>query len=184
MLEIVAPTLQDQEMSELARKILTKKGIAIKTGFGIQNIDIIEDGKVRSTLANREVLGTQKVLVDIGRKLNTENLGLEELGVMMQKGQILRDEYMRTNISHMDAVGDITDGPQLSHKAQNEGVTAAENIAGNSVTLDYDVLLWLIFSHPEIAKAGLSETEAQAKNIETLVGKIAMNANEKANCMQ
>ena len=114
-----------------------------------------------------------------------DGLGLENLpGIKVERGKVEIDSAMRTGVESIYAVGDIVDGPQLSHKAQNEGVTAAENLMGNPTELDYSVLPWIIFGMPEIAKVGISEEEAKEQGYEVLTGYIPMSANEKATCMQ
>lgn len=181
-LDNVAQALCDEEMSNMVKSQLEKKGIKVMCGVAIDKVEVLEDGSVASHLNNGEVVNTEKVLVSIGRKTNLDNLGLEELGVNVERGKIITDKRMMTNVENIYAVGDVTNGPQLSHKAQNEGVTAAEVIYGNNVELDYDVLPWVIFSKPEIAKVGLSEKEAADKGIETITGQLAMAFNEKATC--
>lgn len=121
----------------------------------------------------------------MGRTSNLENLGLEKLPeIKVERGKVQVDGGMRTGVKSIYAVGDIVEGPQLSHKAQNEGLTAAENICGNPTELDYGVLPWVIFGLPEIAKVGLSEAEAVERGVDVLTGYLEMSANEKALCMQ
>ena len=185
MVDNFAPLLNDDHMSGLVEAHLIKEGITAKTGVGIEKIEIIEDGKVMSYLSNGEVIETEKVLVGVGRKSNIYDLGLEKFPeIKVEKGKILTNEYMQTGVKSIYAVGDIIAGPQLSHKAQNEGVVAAENICGNKIILDYKVLPWIIFGIPEIAKVGLSAEDAEAQGIDVITGYIEMSANEKANTMQ
>ena len=181
----VAPLLKDSQMSLCVKDHLIKEGMLVKTGVGISKVEIISEGLVRSYLNNGEVIESEKVLVGIGRKSNINNIGLEKFkDIKIIRDKIQTNEFMQTGVSSIYAIGDITDGPQLSHKAQNEGVVAAENICGNKVTLDYDVLPWVIFGMPEIAKVGISEIEAKEKGINVLTGYIEMSVNEKATTMQ
>jgi len=180
----VAPFLKDTELSGILEKALVKKGIKVMTGIGVETVEAMAHGKVRSTLSNGEEIITEKVLVAIGRKKNTDNVGLETLGVAMDKGYVLVDETLKTSIDSIYAVGDIVPGPQLSHKAQHEGAAVAENLAGNPVRIDYTAIPWVIFSEPEVAKVGLSSREAEGKGLPVLEGKLPMIANEKALCMQ
>ena len=93
----------------------------MKCGSGIAAVEVQPDGKVKSTLANGEELFSDEVLVAIGRTLNTRGMGLEEVGVKMEKnGQIVTDEHMRTSVPNIFAAGDITEGTQLSDKAQRQ----------------------------------------------------------------
>lgn len=184
MMEHIVPILKDKEITSQILKDLNKKGITIKTGVKMDKVEIKEEGKVISTLSNGEIIESEKVLVSIGRKLNTDELGLEELGVELQKGRIKVNEKMQTNIPNIYAVGDVTAGPQLSHKAQREGVVTAEVIAGKDTKMDYKVVPWVIFSQPELAVVGITQEEAEEEGIETIVGKLPFVSNEKANAMQ
>lgn len=185
MMPHVVPTLKDTEITGAVSKYMEKKGITLKCGSGIQSIQVQEDGKVCCELANGEKVEADKALVAIGRSLNTKDLNLEGVGVeMTPKGQIITDDQMRTSVPGIYAVGDITAGPQLSHKAQKQGLTAAEVIAGNDAHMRYDVIPSAIFIHPEIAMVGISADEAKEQGIEVLVGKMRFSSNEKAMAMQ
>lgn len=184
MMEDAAPLLKDAELSAMVKKALTKSGIKVMTGVGVDGINIIEDGKVESSLSNGEKVVSEKVLVSIGRKKNTDRIGIESIGIEMERGFICVDETLKTSIDNIYAVGDIVTGPQLSHKAQFDGAVAAENIFGNNMSVDYESIPWAIFSEPEVAKVGLSRREAEGRGISVLEGKLAMAANEKAACMQ
>lgn len=180
----VAPLLKDTELSAILEKALVKNGIEVVTGIGVDAVEVMEHGKVRSTLSNGEEKITEKVLVAVGRKTNTDRIGLESVGVNMDRGFVLVDQTLKTNIDSIYAVGDIVAGPQLSHKAQHEGAAVAENLAGNPVHIDYATIPWVIFSQPEVAKVGLSRQEAEEQGILAIEGKLPMIANEKAVCMQ
>lgn len=185
MMPHVVPTLKDTEITSAVSKYLEKNGIVVKCGSGIQSIQVQEDGKVCCELANGEKIEADKALVAIGRSLNTKDLNLEEIGVnMTPKGQIITDDQMRTSVSNIYAVGDITQGPQLSHKAQKQGLVAAEVIAGNDAHMQYNVIPSAIFIHPEIAMVGITADEAKEQEIEVLIGKMRFSSNEKAMAMQ
>ena len=164
---------------------MEKNGITLKCGSGIQSIQVQENGRVCCELANGEKIEADKALVAIGRSLNTKELNLEAVGVeMTPKGQIVTDDQMRTSIPGIYAVGDITEGPQLSHKAQKQGLIAAEVIAGNDAHMRYDVIPSAVFIHPEIAMVGITADEAEEQGIQVLVGKMRFSSNEKAMAMQ
>jgi len=169
----------DAKMASTVQRILTKKGMNIKTGVKILNIEAKED-KVFSTLDNGEVVETEDVLVSIGRKLNSENIGLEKVGIATDRSRIIVDEYLRTNVPHHYAIGDVVGGMLLAHKAMKEGELAAEIIAGHDVKMDYRVVPWAIFTTPEIAAVGISEEEAKAQNIDVVTGEFPFTANGKA----
>lgn len=184
MMPHVVPSMTDTEITDMIRNHLEKTGITVKTGVGIRSVDAGGRGAV-STFENGEKLEAQKVLVAIGRRLNTDDIGLKETGVeVTPRGQIVVDAQMRTSVPGIFAVGDIVEGPQLSHKAQRQGLVAAEAIAGLDTKMRYDVIPWAIFMQPEIAGVGLTEADAAAKGIATIVGKMPFFANEKAMTMQ
>jgi dihydrolipoamide dehydrogenase len=184
MLPQVVPALRDKQITGMIETHLGKSGITVKTGIKIESVEVTEEGKVVSRLSNGETIKSAKALVAIGRKLNTGGLGLSELGVAMDKDRIIVDDKMRTNISNIFAVGDIVHGPQLSHKAQREGIVAAEVIAGMKTRMDYRVIPWAIFMQPEIAAVGITEEEAVEAQIKTITGSLSFMANEKAMSMQ
>lgn len=176
MMPQIIPTLKDKKLASLIQRILNKKGIEIKTGTKIVEVEV-RNGKVYSTLDSGEILESEKVLVSIGRKLNSENIGLENVGIKTENGRIIVDDYLRTNIPNIYAIGDVIGGLLLAHKAMKEGEVVAEIIAGKDVKMDYRVLPWAIFSSPEIASVGLTEEEVED---EILIGEFPFSANGKA----
>ncbi len=179
MMPQVVPTLKDKRLASLIQRIHNKKGISFKLGEKIENIEIKDNG-VFLTLGNGETIQTKKVLVSIGRKLNSDGIGLEKVGVTTERARIVVDEYLRTNVPHVYAIGDVVGGLLLAHKAMKEGEVAAEIIAGHDVKMDYRVVPWAIFSTPEIASVGLTEEEASAQGIEVTTGEFPFTANGKA----
>jgi len=179
MMPQVVPTLKDKKIATLLQRILNKKGIEIKTGSKIENIEI-KNGKVYSTLSTGETLESEKVLISIGRKLNSDNIGLENVGIKTENGRIIVDDSLRTNVENIYAIGDVIGGLLLAHKAMKEGEVVAEIIAGENKKMDYRVLPWAIFSTPEIASVGLTEEEAKEQGIEVLTGEFPFTANGKA----
>ncbi|HOJ92714.1 MAG TPA: dihydrolipoyl dehydrogenase [Dictyoglomaceae bacterium] len=179
MMPQVVPTLRDKKIASLIQKILSKEGIDVKVGAKIESIEV-KDSKVYSTLSTGEILESEKVLVSIGRKLNSDNIGLENIGVETDKGRIVVDEYLRTNVRNIYAIGDVIGGLLLAHKAMKEGEVVAETIAGDEKKMDYRVLPWAIFSSPEIAVVGLTEEEAKEQGIDVVTGEVPFTANGKA----
>ncbi len=180
MMPQVVPTLKDKKLAGMIQRLLEKRGVKILTGTKIENVEVAKDGEVVSTLSGGEEIHTEKVLVSIGRKLNSDNIGLENVGVKTERGRILIDEYLRTNVPNIYAIGDVTGGLLLAHKAMKEGETAAEVIAGLDRKMDYRVVPWAIFTTPEIAAVGLTEEEAKEKGIEVKTGEFPFTANGKA----
>lgn len=181
MMPNLVPALHEPEITDAVRKSLEKRGIKVKTGSGIASVEKLADGTVKSTLANGEELISDEVLVAIGRTLNTWGMGLEEVGVKMEKnGQIVTDEHMRTSVPNIFAAGDITVGTQLSDKAQRQGLVIAETIAGNDYYINYDNIPVTTFLEPEISWVGYTVADAEAKGIKTISGSLAFSSNEKA----
>jgi len=179
MMPQIIPTLKDKKITNLMQRILEKRGIDFKLGIKIEEIKN-KNGRVYLTLENGEVIETEKVLVSIGRKFNTENIGLENVGIKTEKERIVVDEYLRTNIPNHYAIGDVTGGLLLAHKAMKEGEVVAEIISGEDVKMDYRVIPWVIFSNPEIATVGSTEEEAKSLGISVVKGEFPFVANGKA----
>lgn len=179
MMPQLIPNLKDKKVATFIEKTLNKKGIKILTQRKIEKVEIKND-KVYSILDNGDVLETNKVLISIGRKLNTDNIGIENLQINLQNGRVIVDEYLRTNVENIYAIGDIVGGQLFAHKAFKEGEVVAEVISGKDVKINYDVVPWVIFSKPEIASCGLTEDEAKEKGIEVITGEFPFIANGKA----
>ncbi len=124
------------------------------------------------------------MLVAIGRRPYTEGLGLEALGVAMERGQIVIDEHFATNVAGVYAIGDVVRGPMLAHKAEDEGVALAEILAGQAGHVNYDVIPGVVYASPEIASVGKSEEELKAAGIAYSVGKFPFTANGRARAMR
>jgi dihydrolipoamide dehydrogenase len=120
------------------------------------------------------------ILSTVGRRPNSEGIGLEKIGVNVEKGFIVVDEKRRTNVPHVYAIGDVAGQPMLAHKASREGIVAAEVIAGLPSAADYRCVPAVIFTDPEIGSVGMTEAEAKAKGYEPVVGKFPFTANGRA----
>jgi dihydrolipoamide dehydrogenase len=130
---------------------------------------------------SREVLEADVVLVAVGRVPYTEGLGLEDAGVQIDnKRRILIDDHFRTNVMGIYAIGDVVRGPMLAHKAEDEGVAAAEIIAGKAGHVNYGVIPNVIYTYPEVASVGQTEEELKEAGIAYNVGKFPFTANGRA----
>jgi dihydrolipoamide dehydrogenase len=128
-----------------------------------------------------ETIEADALLVAIGRYGNTEGIGLEELGVKVENGYIAVDDYMRTNVENVYAIGDVTGKQQLAHTAMHQGVVAVEAMNGHKPhTLDYNKIPWVTYCHPEIGSVGLTEAKARDQGFNVKVGKFPLSANGKA----
>ena len=121
------------------------------------------------------------VLISIGRKANTSNLNLNNIGVELdEKKRIKVDKNFQTNISNIYAIGDVIEGPMLAHKAEDEGIAVAENIAGQSGHVNYDIIPGVVYTSPEVASVGKTEEQLKEANIQYKIGKFSFMANSRA----
>ena len=174
---------EDEEISILLEKSLSKLGIEILTGCSVQKITKQKGkGKVlfSSESGEKEVEG-DKILIAIGVVGNSENIGLEKLGVKVEKGFINVDEKMATNVEGVYAIGDVTGPPLLAHVASAQGVLAVETIAGHETTpLVYEDMPRATYCHPQVASLGLTEAQAKERGFKVKVGKFPFSASGKA----
>ncbi len=180
LLDRVTPTL-DRELSQGIQKILQKQGFT----FHLQTkltAGRIENDQVILSLENQPELTADLVLIAIGRRPYSKNLGLEKVGIRQEKGRVVIDDQFRTSIPNIYAIGDLVDGPMLAHKASEEGVAVADLLAGNSVRVNYLAIPNVMYTWPEVASVGMTEEEAAAANLLFLVGKFPFKANARARC--
>jgi dihydrolipoamide dehydrogenase len=174
----------DGDVRKEANKIFRKQGIEFKLSTKVTGVTV-RGGKATLTLepakgGDAETLEADCVLVSIGRKPNTDGLGLDKIGLETnQRGQIETDHEFRTKVDGVWAVGDVIPGPMLAHKAEDEGIAVAENIAGLTGIVNHDVIPSVVYTLPEIAGVGLTEEQAKEKG-EIKVGKFPMLANSRA----
>lgn len=152
----------DAEMAEYLAGVLKRRKIMVKCGVQVCSVQE-EAENFSSRLDDRTDLNQDTILLATGRRFNTEGLGLEELGVQMEKGRILVDEHMMTNVRGIYAAGDVIGGWLLAHVAFAEGICAAEHALGLGSKMDYNVVPRCTFTLPEYAAVGVSEEEAEAK---------------------
>jgi dihydrolipoamide dehydrogenase len=175
--------LFDQQLSRLVVKNLKKYNVDIHTNAMAQSVKEDENGVTLTFTVNGEekTVTGDYVLVTVGRRPNTDELGLESIGVeMLDRGLIKVDAQCRTSVPNIYAIGDIVPGPALAHKASYEGKVAAEAIAGHPSIVDYRCIPSVVFSDPEIASVGLSEAEAKEQYGEIAVGRFPFAANGRA----
>jgi dihydrolipoamide dehydrogenase len=173
----------DQEIVQALRRSLKKRGVTVHTQTKAQKAEV-KDSQVQVTFETPkgvETVSVDKLLVCVGRKPNSKDLGLDKAGVKTnEKGFIVVDNQLRTSVSHIFAIGDVTQPPLLAHKASKEGLVAASVIAGSNEILDYRAMPAAIFSDPEIASVGLTEEQAKAQGYELKIGKFPFAASGRA----
>lgn len=174
---------EDREISELLEKEFRKKKIKLITNVRVEKTAIKEDG-VHVLLSDGEKVITEKILVSIGRALNTDGIGLDEAGISRgPKGEIIVNNRMETSVSGIYAIGDVTGGMLLAHKASAEGIVAAGNVMGQNTEINYSIVPAAIFTSPEIASVGLREDQAIEKGIDYRVGRFPFRALGKAHAI-
>ena len=175
---------EDAEIAALAHKSLEKQGIAIRVATTVAALDRQADSVVatlKGADGKPETAAFARVLSAAGVVANVENLGLEALGVALERGVIKIDGQGRTNVPGVYAIGDVAGGPMLAHKAEHEGVVCVEAIAGkNPHALDKSLVPGCTYCHPQIASVGLSEAKAKALGYELKIGRFPYLANGKA----
>jgi dihydrolipoamide dehydrogenase len=174
----------DGEVRKEAAKIFKKQGFDIRTGTRVSAVAVKGNGATvtvePSAGGQTETIDADIVLVSIGRRPNTDGLALDKAGLATNnRGQIEIGHDFQTNVPGIYAIGDVVPGPMLAHKAEDEGVAAADFIAGGTGIVNHDVIPGVVYTYPEIASVGLTEEEAKAKG-EVKVGKFPMMANSRA----
>jgi len=175
--------LEDEEVSKQLGRILKKTGINILTGSTVESVDSSgELCKVHvKTATGTEVLEAEIVLSAVGISTNIEGIGLEELGVKTDKGKVLVDDFYKTNIEGVYAIGDIVQGQALAHVASAEGIICVEKIAGhNPEPLNYNNIPGCTYCMPEVASVGYTEKAAKEAGYELKIGKFPFSASGKA----
>ena len=183
MLDRVVP-VEDAEVSDFLEKALAKQGMTIMTGAGVEELKATAKGvsaKIKAKDGKVVASEFSHVIVAIGIVPNTENIGLEKLGVKTTKGHIDTDAMCRTNVPGLWAIGDVTAPPWLAHKASHEGGIAAEAIAGGHPhAMDPLNIPGCTYCHPQIASVGLTEAKAKEAGYKVKVGKFPFIGNGKA----
>ena len=175
--------LEDQEISKELEKSFKKKGIKVLTSTEVTSINT--KGKdVKATVKTKkgdEVISADVLLSATGIKSNIEDIGLEDVGIAVDKDKILVDSYYQTNIPGYYAIGDIVPGPALAHVASAEGILCVEKISGHDVApIDYGNIPGCTYCSPEISSVGLTEKQAIDKGFDIKIGKFPFSASGKA----
>jgi dihydrolipoamide dehydrogenase len=189
MLDRVVP-VEDADVSAFLEKALTKQGMTIKTGAGVEELKVGPKGvsaKIKAKDGKVESAEFSHVIVAVGIVPNTENIGLEKLGAKLDRGFIQIDSYGRTGVKGLWAIGDCVPGPWLAHKASHEGVTAVEAIAqelGNKDVhphpLDRNAIPGCTYCRPQIASVGMTEAKAKEAGYTVKAGTFPFIGNGKA----
>lgn len=183
MLDRVLP-VEDEEISKFAAKQFTKHGMKLMTGATVEKLDKGKDTVKASikTAKGVEVVEAERVVLAIGIVGNTENLGLEDVGVKVDRGHVVVDQWLDTGVKGVYAIGDLTGPPWLAHKASHEAMICVEKIAGekNVHPLDITTIPGCTYCHPQIASVGLTEAKAKEAGHKVKVGRFPFSGNGKA----
>ena len=175
--------LEDEEVSKQFGRSFKKAGIKVMTNASVESVDIT-DKKIKATVKTKkgeEVLEADIVLSAVGIKSNIENIGLEEVGIMVDRDKIIVNDWYQTNIPGYYAIGDVVPGPALAHVASAEGITCVEKIKGMHVeAIDYGNIPGCTYATPEIASVGYTEKQALEEGYDIKVGKFPFSASGKA----
>ncbi|MEW6055551.1 MAG: dihydrolipoyl dehydrogenase [Bdellovibrionota bacterium] len=177
----------DRQASQELLKVLTRQGLEFKLSTKVTQAKV--SGKavqveVEDASGKKDKLEAEYVLVAIGRRPFSQNLGLKEIGIPQDKaGRVEVDAHFRTKVPNIYAIGDLIRGPMLAHKAEDEGIAAAEIIAGQHGHVNYEAIPNIVYTWPELASVGLNEDECKAKGLTYKVGTFPFIANGRAKAM-
>lgn len=177
----------DSEVSKQFQRMLGKQGFEFKLGA---KVTAVEKGKKGAKVTfepakggSAETIEADVVLISTGRRPYTDSLGLEEQDIAMDRGRVKTDGHCRTNVPGIYAIGDVTVGPMLAHKAEDEGIAVAEMMAGQKGHVNYDVIPSVVYTSPEVASVGKTEEQLKAEGVAYKVGKFPFTANGRARAM-
>jgi len=174
----------DNEISQEFMKILKKQGIHFHMQHKVEEIKKNNSGAIIKTKdkdGNTKEFTCDVVLISVGRKANTEGLNLEKVGIELDnKKRIKTDKNFQTNLNNIYAIGDVIAGPMLAHKAEDEGIAVAENIAGQSGHVNYETIPGVVYTTPEVAAIGKTEEQLKQDKISYKIGKFSFMANSRA----
>ena len=173
----------DEAVTQPLQKLLQKQGIKFHLNTSVESAEKTTAGiKLTASKENNKIeLEAEKVLIAVGRKPNTDNLGATEIQIELdERGHIGIDADWQTNIPGIYAIGDVVGGPMLAHKAEQEAIAAVERMAGKAGQVNYNTIPWVIYTSPEVAAVGLTELEAKDKGFEVSTGIFPFQANGRA----
>ena len=174
----------DREISNEFMKILKKQGINFHMQHKVEEISKDESKVNISTIdkkGNKKNFECDVVLISVGRKPNTKGLNLEKIGIDLdERKRIKVSKNFQTNLENIYAIGDVIAGPMLAHKAEDEGIAVAENIAGQSGHVNYDTIPGVVYTNPEVASIGKTEEQLKDSKIKYKIGKFSFMANSRA----
>jgi dihydrolipoyl dehydrogenase len=184
MLHTITPGL-DGELAKQLQRILEKQGLTFMLGAKVTKVETKGKGVKLSVEpvdgGNAEALDCDVVLVAIGRVPNTEGLGLADIGVELHSGgRVVVDRNFQTTVPGIYAIGDVIAGPMLAHKAEEEGIAVAEDLAGQAGHVNYDVIPSVVYTAPEVASVGKTEEQLRQEGVHYKVGKFPFTANGRA----
>jgi dihydrolipoamide dehydrogenase len=175
--------LEDVDVSKQFERSFKKSGIKVMTNSSVESVDTSGKGvkAVVKTKSGEEILEADVILSAVGIKSNLEGIGLEDVGIVVDRDKILVNDFYQTNIPGYYAIGDVVPGPALAHVASAEGITCVEKIAGiHTEAIDYGNIPGCTYATPEIASVGLTESQAKEQGFEIKVGKFPFSASGKA----
>lgn len=176
--------LEDEEVSKTMERAFRKLRAAVMTSTTVKGVKIGKNGRCEVTVEGRkgeQTLEAERVLSAVGIAANIEGIGLEECGVKIERGKVVVDEFYRTAVEGIYAIGDIIATPALAHVASAEAVCCVEAICGlNPAPIDYSTIPSCIFTSPEVASVGLTEQQAREQGIEVKIGRFPFTASGKA----
>ncbi len=173
-------SVADRNIASAALKELKKQGLDIKLATQVTSATVANN-EVTINYQDDQQLLVDKLIVAVGRKPYTDNLGIADIGIEIdERGFIKVDANRQTNVANIYAVGDVIGGPMLAHKGSEEAVMVAERLVGQKTEMHYDTVPWVIYTHPEIAWVGKTEQQLKAENIEYKVGQFPFMASGRA----
>lgn len=179
-----AISTEDEDMSGIIERELKKAKIKLHVSVRVEKVEKGADGLISASLSSGQEVKAEQVLVSIGRAMNTENMGLESVGVEKgRRGEIIVNDRMETNVPGVYAIGDATGKIMLAHVASHQGLAATDNALGGDSRMDYSVVPAGIFTMPEIGSVGLREHQAAEKGIKVKVGRFQFRGLGKAHAM-
>ena len=183
MLDRIVPT-EDKELSRRLAGRLKRLGVNVMTKTRVESLERQYPVNSVTVFTDKDQINADYCLLAMGRKLNTENIGLETLGIDFSSEGIKTDKRMQTNVSGVYAVGDVTGKYQLAHVASEQGIIAVENIMEIDTTMDYGAIPSFIYTDPEIASVGLKPEEAVEKGMDIIEGKATFKGNAMAHAIK